>query len=69
MNNDHLAGIWLSEFTEPYEEFINAGYQVTVASPKGGESPIDQASLMMGLFQNSGMKWRSYLSIQSRLLN
>ncbi|GAF17493.1 ThiJ/PfpI family protein [Bacillus sp. JCM 19046] len=45
MNNDHLAGIWLSEFTEPYEEFINAGYQVTVASPKGGESPIDQASL------------------------
>ncbi|RQW21578.1 type 1 glutamine amidotransferase domain-containing protein [Bacillus sp. C1-1] len=48
MNNEQFAGIWLSEFTEPYEEFTKAGYHVTVASPKGGESPIDDASLENG---------------------
>lgn len=27
MDNGHFAGIWLSEFTEPYEELTKAGYQ------------------------------------------
>lgn len=34
------TGFHLSEFTHPYEFFINHGYSVTVASPKGGECPI-----------------------------
>lgn len=45
MSNGHLAGIWLSEFTEPYEELTTKGYEVTIVSPKGGVSQIDPNSL------------------------
>lgn len=42
------TGLWLSEFGEAYVEFAQKGYKVTVASPKGGKSPIDQRSLVDG---------------------
>ncbi|MEM8962733.1 MAG: type 1 glutamine amidotransferase domain-containing protein [Acidobacteriota bacterium] len=35
------TGIWFSEFSEPYAEVLEAGYDVTVASPKGGPAPVD----------------------------
>ncbi|MCM3007076.1 type 1 glutamine amidotransferase domain-containing protein [Priestia koreensis] len=45
MENGELAGIWLTEFSEAYLEFKKAGYEVEVASPKGGKSPVDPNSL------------------------
>ncbi|MFG6496683.1 type 1 glutamine amidotransferase domain-containing protein [Fictibacillus sp. UD] len=45
MNNEHSTGLWLSEFGEAYVEFANAGYTITVASPKGGKAPVDDRSL------------------------
>lgn len=45
MSNGNQTGVWLSEFVEPYSEFIEKGYNVTVASPNGGEAPIDKGSL------------------------
>jgi len=42
---DHPTGLWLSEFTEPYTVFRQAGYEVTVASLQGGKAPIDPRSL------------------------
>ncbi len=44
LNTDTTTGLWLGEFTDPYYEFIDAGYQVTLASPKGGKPPIDPTS-------------------------
>lgn len=38
------TGLWLSEFTEPYHLLMAEGWQVTIASPKGGAIPIDPAS-------------------------
>ena len=38
------TGFWLEEFTAPYYVFLDAGQQVTVASPKGGQPPIDPKS-------------------------
>jgi putative intracellular protease/amidase len=35
------TGIWFSEFAEPYDVFVEAGIDVTVASPRGGAAPID----------------------------
>jgi hypothetical protein len=35
----------LAELAEPYYVFKGAGYDVTLASPKGGAVPIDAASL------------------------
>ncbi|PYZ98316.1 glutamine amidotransferase [Alteribacter lacisalsi] len=45
INSDNKTGIWVSEFTEPYLAFREAGYDVTVASPKGGKAPLDPNSM------------------------
>ncbi len=42
---EHPTGIWLSEFSEPYTLFRNAGYEVTTASIAGGKAPVDPRSL------------------------
>ncbi|KAK0636718.1 DJ-1/PfpI family protein [Bombardia bombarda] len=45
---DSTPGGWyLPEFAHPYDEFTAAGYQVTVASPAGGEAPLDPGSVQM----------------------
>jgi putative intracellular protease/amidase len=38
------TGFWLEEFAAPYYTFLDAGAAVTVASPKGGEAPLDPKS-------------------------
>ncbi|ACV57675.1 ThiJ/PfpI domain protein [Alicyclobacillus acidocaldarius subsp. acidocaldarius DSM 446] len=48
MTDGHPTGLWLSEFAEPYTEFKQAGYEVTVASPRGGQAPIDERSVQNG---------------------
>ncbi|OIK12221.1 type 1 glutamine amidotransferase domain-containing protein [Bacillus sp. MUM 13] len=45
MNEEHETGLWLSEFGEAYLEFAKQGYEITVASPKGGKAPVDDRSL------------------------
>lgn len=39
------TGVWLSEFAEAYTAFTKKGYEVTVASPLGGEGPVDPGSV------------------------
>ncbi|OBZ13186.1 MULTISPECIES: type 1 glutamine amidotransferase domain-containing protein [Bacillales] len=39
------TGIWLSEFAEAYMAFTEKGYEVAVASPLGGEGPVDPGSV------------------------
>ncbi|BAU12971.1 hypothetical protein LEP3755_35070 [Leptolyngbya sp. NIES-3755] len=41
----HPTGVWLEEFALPYLELLNNGIEMTIASPKGGEMPIDPRSL------------------------
>ncbi len=43
-NTDSKTGVWIGEFTDPYYEFVDAGYEVTLVSPKGGQPPIDPMS-------------------------
>lgn len=43
-NTGHKTGFWLEEFAAPYYAFLDAGAQVTLASPKGGQPPIDPKS-------------------------
>jgi len=38
------TGFWLEEFAAPYYTFLDAGAAVTVASPKGGQPPLDPVS-------------------------
>ncbi|GAU84680.1 type 1 glutamine amidotransferase domain-containing protein [Bosea sp. BIWAKO-01] len=39
-----LTGFWLEEFAAPYYVFKDAGAEITLASPKGGQPPIDPKS-------------------------
>ena len=38
------TGFWLEECAAPYFVFRDAGVQLTLASPKGGQPPIDPKS-------------------------
>lgn len=38
------TGFWVEEFAAPYYVLADAGVDVTIASPKGGQPPIDPSS-------------------------
>lgn len=38
------TGFWLEEFAAPYYTFLDAGAQVVLASPAGGQPPLDPKS-------------------------
>lgn len=44
MNTNSKTGLWIGEFTEPYYEFMDQGYEIVLASPLGGKPPIDPLS-------------------------
>ncbi|MFC2991587.1 MULTISPECIES: type 1 glutamine amidotransferase domain-containing protein [Halomonas] len=41
----NATGFWLEEFAAPYFVFKDAGAEITLASPKGGQPPVDPNSL------------------------
>jgi putative intracellular protease/amidase len=43
-NTGEKTGFWVEEFAAPYYAFIDAGAEVTLASPAGGQPPIDPKS-------------------------
>jgi putative intracellular protease/amidase len=43
-NTGRKTGFWLEEFAAPYSVFQDAGVELTLASPKGGQPPIDPKS-------------------------
>ena len=43
-NTGRKTGFWLEEFAAPYYTFLDARVTVTLASPKGGQPPIDPKS-------------------------
>jgi putative intracellular protease/amidase len=43
-NTGRKTGFWLEEFAAPYFVFNDAGVQLTLASPKGGQPPVDPKS-------------------------
>ena len=43
-NTGRPTGFWLEEFAAPYFVFADAGVELTLASPKGGQPPLDPKS-------------------------
>jgi putative intracellular protease/amidase len=43
-NTGRTTGFWLEEFAAPYFVFRDAGVELTLASPKGGQPPVDPKS-------------------------
>ena len=43
-NTGKKTGLWLEEFAAPYYAFKDAGADIVLASPKGGQPPVDPKS-------------------------
>jgi putative intracellular protease/amidase len=43
-NTGNKTGFWLEELAAPYYRFKDAGVDITLASPKGGQPPLDPKS-------------------------
>src|SRR6201988_5285113 len=43
-NTGRKTGFWLEEFAAPYFVFRDAGVHLTLASPEGGQAPVDPKS-------------------------
>lgn len=43
-NTGHKTGFWIEEFAAPYYALLDKGINITIASPKGGQPPIDPKS-------------------------
>jgi len=43
-NTGKKTGIWIEEFAAPYYYLLSQGAKITIASPKGGQAPIDPKS-------------------------
>ena len=43
-NTGRKTGFWLEEFAAPYYHFKDAGAEIVLASPTGGQPPLDPKS-------------------------
>jgi putative intracellular protease/amidase len=66
-NTGKKTGFWLEEFAAPYYAFRDAGATVTLASPKGGQPPIDPKSNEPGNETEATRRFKSDKAAQAAL--
>ena len=63
------TGLWLSELTHFYDVFENAGIEMDIVSPKGGEVPVDDRSLVSFMLDKASEKRYNDSTFMSLLKN
>ena len=63
------TGFWLEEFAAPYYVLRDAGIEITLASPKGGQPPVDPKSDEPGSETPAMKRFRSDPEAQRALAN
>ena len=63
------TGNWFDEVATPYYKFNEAGFDLTLASPKGGAAPIDPLSYEDTFMTENTRKFASDLAAQRALAN
>ncbi|MGO4908317.1 type 1 glutamine amidotransferase domain-containing protein [Pseudorhodobacter sp. W20_MBD10_FR17] len=63
------TGFWLEEFAAPYYVFKDAGADITLASPKGGQPPIDPSSDDEGAQTEDTHRFKADAEAQKHLAN
>lgn len=63
------TGYWLEEVVAPYYVLANTGAEVTFASPKGGQPPIDPASTAEDAQTEDTRKYDTDKELQKKLAN
>ncbi len=61
------TGFWLEEFAAPYYVFRDAGAEITLASPKGGQPPMDPKSNQPDASTEATERFKSDAAAQSEL--
>ena len=68
-NTGKPTGFWLEEFAAPYYVFHDAGLKITLASPKGGQPPLDPKSDEPDAQTDDTRRFRSDTAAQKLLAN
>ena len=63
------TGFWLEEFAAPYYVFKDAGAKVTLASPLGGQPPLDPSSDTASAQTDATQRYKDDASAQVALAN
>ena len=63
----HKTGFWLEEFAAPYYVFKDAGADITLASPLGGQPPLDPKSDDPGFQTEATRRFRADAAAQAQL--
>ncbi len=63
------TGFWLEEFVVPYFALKDAGAEITLASPKGGQPPLDPKSDVPENQNESTKRFRADIDAQAELAN
>lgn len=63
------TGFWLEEFAAPYYAFLDAGATLTLASPHGGQPPLDPKSDDPDAQTDDTRRFRQDAEAQRRLAN
>ncbi len=63
------TGFWLEEFAAPYYVFKDAGAQITLASPQGGQPPLDPKSDDPGAQTDATRRFKADADAQKVLAN
>jgi putative intracellular protease/amidase len=68
-NTGRKTGFWLEEFAAPYFVFRDAGVELTLASPKGGQPPIDPKSDLPENQTDAMTRFKNDKTVQQELAN
>lgn len=68
-SKDEKTGFWLEEFATPYFIFKDAGAEVILASPKGGQPPLDPKSERSEFQTQATVRFMEDLEAQQALAN
>lgn len=68
-NTGEKTGFWLEEFAAPYYAFLDAGAEVTLASPAGGQPPLDPKSDEEDAQTDATRRFKNDDRVQEQLAN
>jgi len=68
-NTGKKTGFWVEEFAAPYYAFKDAGIEITLASPLGGQAPIDPNSELDDFQTPATVKYYAETQVQNLVAN
>lgn len=66
-NTGKKTGFWIEEFAGPYYVFADAGAEITIASPQGGQPPVDPKSESIEAQTRSTKRFENDKELQHKL--